>query len=142
MACKLLILFVLFAWLAALDDFRSWLIREARELRDVRHYSCTHSTASRQSGGWSRSTSTNTTRCCRIRRFADRRRTKCTSARETRCRRTSRHARVAANQFGVVRDVPVTQHGGMMPSELITVLTTGAPPAPRQSSSDAPEISG
>jgi hypothetical protein len=27
--CKLLILFVLEGWLAALDDFRNWLIREA-----------------------------------------------------------------------------------------------------------------
>jgi hypothetical protein len=28
-ACKLLILFILRLWLAALDDFRNWLIREA-----------------------------------------------------------------------------------------------------------------
>ena len=38
--------------------------------------------------GWSRSTSTNTITCFRIRRFVDRRPTRCTSALGTRCRQT------------------------------------------------------
>src|SRR5262245_26402271 len=43
---------------------------------------------SRPSGGWWRSTFTNTMTCFHIPRFEDRRRTRCTSALGTRCRRT------------------------------------------------------
>ena len=46
------------------------------------------SRASRRSAGWCRSTSRNTTTCFRIRRFEDRRRTRCTSAPGTPSRRT------------------------------------------------------
>jgi hypothetical protein len=50
--------------------------------------SSTRSRTSRRSAGWWRSTSRNTTTCFRIRRFEDRRRTRCTSAPGTRSRRT------------------------------------------------------
>jgi hypothetical protein len=46
------------------------------------------STALRPATGWWRSTSTNTTTCFHIRRFEDRRPTRCTSVSGTRCRRT------------------------------------------------------
>ena len=49
---------------------------------------CTRWTASPPSVDWSRFTSTNTTACFRIQRFADRRRTRCTSGQGTQCRQT------------------------------------------------------
>ena len=62
-------------------------------VENVNGSSSTHSIASQPSAGWWRSTSTNTTTCFRIRRFEDRRRTRCISAPETGWRRTSRDAR-------------------------------------------------
>ena len=58
--------------------------------RSLKHQwpSSTRWTASPPSVSWSRSTSTNTTACCRIRRFAARPRTRCTSGWATRCPRT------------------------------------------------------
>jgi len=50
--------------------------------------SFTRRTASPPSVDGSRSMSTNTTACFRIQRFADRRRTRCTSGRGTHCRQT------------------------------------------------------
>ena len=55
--------------------------------------SCTRSTASPRCVDWSRSTSTNTIACFRIRRFTDRRLTRCTSAAGMRCPQTCSHAR-------------------------------------------------
>jgi hypothetical protein len=54
--------------------------------RDINGSSCTRWTASPPSVDWSRSTSTNTTGCFRIQRFADRHRTRCTSGQGTGCR--------------------------------------------------------
>ena len=62
--------------------------RALRRLTSPSGSSSTRSTASRPSvDSWS-STLTNTTACFRIRRFADRRQTRCTSAQEGRSPRT------------------------------------------------------
>ena len=56
-----------------------------RSLKNINGSSSTPWTASPRSVDWSSSTSTNTTDCFHIRRFADRRLTRCTSAPGTRC---------------------------------------------------------
>jgi hypothetical protein len=82
----------------------------------------TRSIASRRSAGWWRSTSTNTTTCFHIRRFEDRRPTRCTSApgrgaggpdvTRGRCAPSTR----GGQPVGILRDVPVTQRRRVTPA--------------------------